>query len=146
MNGDASHHLPARRPAAVIALVLLVAGCASTGAPSSTHAGASRPLETVAPAPSTVVGEVPDEILDAILADAAERSGAELADLDVLTAEGVAWPDGSLGCPELGGVYTQAIVDGYQVILYADGTQLDYRVGEGGGFRLCEAGDRPTES
>lgn len=146
MTGEAPHRIPLALPATALATLLLVAGCAPAGAPSSTHAGASRPLETVAPAPSTVVGEVPEEILGAILADAAERSGLEPGDLDVLTAEMVAWPDGSLGCPELGGVYTQAVVDGYQVVLDADGTQLDYRVGEGGGFRLCEAGGRPTES
>lgn len=129
----------------MIALALLVAGCTPAGAPR-TQGAASPAVETVAPAPSLVAGEVPDEILDAILADAVERSSVELAGLEVLTAERVAWPDGSLGCPELGGVYTQAIVDGYQVVLDADGTQLDYRVGEGGVFRLCEAGGRPTES
>ena len=50
------------------------------------------------------------------------------------------WPDGSLGCPQPGQVYTQALVDGYHVVLDADGDELDYRVGSGGSFNLCENG------
>ena len=33
--------------------------------------------------------------------------------------------------------YTQALVDGYQVIVSAGGKEYDYRAGSGG-FRLCE--------
>ncbi len=34
--------------------------------------------------------------------------------------------------------YTQALVDGYHVVIVAGGEELDYRVGSGGSFRLCE--------
>ena len=37
------------------------------------------------------------------------------ADLKVLSAEAVTWSDGSLGCPEPGMMYTQALVPGYRV-------------------------------
>ncbi len=85
-----------------------------------------------------MVGEVPDDVLDPILAAAAERTGLAAAEITVVEAAQVTWPDGSLGCPEPGQAYTQALVDGYQVILDAGGEELDYRVGSGGSFRLCE--------
>ena len=40
--------------------------------------------------------------------------------------------------------YTQALVDGYQVILRAGDEALDYRVTAQGGFRVCEDGGRPS--
>ncbi|WP_418605475.1 hypothetical protein [Georgenia sp. SUBG003] len=47
------------------------------------------------------------------------------------------WNDGSLGCPEPGTVYTQALVDGYHVVLEAGGERYDYRVGGAADVRLC---------
>jgi hypothetical protein len=87
-----------------------------------------------------VVGEVPADILDAILAAAADRTGIAAAEIEVIRAEQVTWPDGSLGCPQPDQMYTQALVDGYQVVVDAGGEELDYRVGSGGSFRLCEGG------
>jgi hypothetical protein len=79
---------------------------------------------------------VPQDILDAVLADASQRTGTPAEDLVITKAELVTWPDGGLGCPEPGMVYIQVLVDGYQVVV-ADGvTQLDYR-GDGNGFRIC---------
>ncbi len=49
------------------------------------------------------------------------------------------WNDGSLGCPQPGQLYTQALVDGFQVVLEVDDEQFDYRVGSGTDVRLCEA-------
>jgi hypothetical protein len=95
------------------------------------------------PAPSTsepppVTGGVPAELLDEIIADAAERVGVAVADVAVVRAEAVTWPDGSLGCPEPDMGYTQALVPGYWVVVDAEGQELDYRVGRQGSFRLCE--------
>ena len=62
------------------------------------------------------------------------------SDPEVVSAEAVTWNDGSLGCPEAGQAYTQALVDGYQVILEVDGERYDYRVGSGASVKLCEGG------
>ena len=78
-----------------------------------------------------IVGEVPDGILSAILQDAEERVGGE-PDFTVLRSEAVVWSDGALGCPEPGQSYTQALVDGYWVVLQVGDVQLDYRVTERG--------------
>lgn len=91
-----------------------------------------------------MTGEVPSAILEPILADAAERLSVDPIQLTVLVAEQVTWPDGSLGCPQPGMSYTQALVDGYRVVVEAADTELDYRVGGSGGFRLCEGAGRPS--
>lgn len=144
----------------LLALVLLLAACGSgepgddtvaPGASSTTEGGSEGEATTTLPdrvdpsrvtVPETtppVTGEVPQGILDEILADASERAGVPVAEFTVRKSEAATWSDGSLGCPQPGELYTQAIVDGYWVELVApDGTVLDYRVGDGGDFRLCE--------
>lgn len=91
------------------------------------------------PSGAAPVGEIPAEILDRILADAVVRTSTDLADIEVIRGEAITWPDGSLGCPEPGMMYTQALVDGYQIVVSDGTTELDYRVGNGGGFRICTA-------
>ena len=54
------------------------------------------------------------------------------------------WSDSSLGCPEPGLVYTQALVPGYHVILEQAGTQYDYHADRRGNFSLCPP-DRAKE-
>lgn len=85
-----------------------------------------------------VTGEVPDEIMEAILEDAVTRTGLSRAELEVERAEAVTWSDGSLGCPQPGEFYTQALVDGYWVELSGPEVWLDYRVDDRGIFKLCE--------
>jgi len=91
-----------------------------------------------------VTGEVPQAILARIRAHAIDRTGASETAIDVIRAEAVVWADGSLGCPEQGMSYTQALVDGYQVVVVSPDEELDYRVGAGGGFRLCERAHPPS--
>lgn len=88
-------------------------------------------------------GAVPQAVVDSILEDAAQRTGADPATARVLRAEAVTWSDGSLGCPEPGMFYTEALVDGYWVIVELGGQTLDYRVGAHGAFRLCEQPEQP---
>ena len=58
--------------------------------------------------------------------------------MTIVSAHAETFSDGSLGCPEPGMMYTQALVDGYQVVVEANGTQLDYRGSGPGQFRVCE--------
>jgi hypothetical protein len=85
-----------------------------------------------------VIGEVPPDLLEEIIADLVQRTGAERSTVHVLQSEQVVWPDGSLGCPQPGMVYTQALVGGYQVMLEHGGETYDYRASEKGTFILCE--------
>jgi hypothetical protein len=88
--------------------------------------------------PGPVTGEVPPNLLDAILADAESRTDIPQEEFAVVRAEAVVWNDGSLGCPQPGMMYTQALVDGYWVVLEAGSEQYDYRADQGSYFLLCE--------
>src|SRR5437764_3717862 len=110
--------------------------------------GGGREVEApiaTSPAPtpiekSPMKGEVPQEILSPILDEAAARAHVPREQLMIVRAESVVWNDGSLGCPEPGMMYTQALVNGYWIVIDAAGEKYDFRVGRGGNFRLCPAG------
>jgi hypothetical protein len=89
----------------------------------------------------SVNGEAPEDVLSPIIADVRERTGAESAEIEVVRRQSITWNDGSLGCPQPGMVYTQALVDGYWVVLSYQGQEFDYRVNDRGAFFLCE---KPT--
>jgi hypothetical protein len=87
-----------------------------------------------------VKGEVPQRILHPILKEAAALAKVAHEKLVILRAQPVVWNDGSLGCPEPGMMYTQALVNGYWVVINAGGETYDFRVGRDGRFRLCPEG------
>jgi hypothetical protein len=81
--------------------------------------------------------------MDAVRSRLAADTGLDASAAEVKVAEEVEWPDGSLGCPEPGMMYTQALVPGYRVVLVLDGREYDYRiVARSGAIRLCE-GTKP---
>jgi len=97
-----------------------------------------EPMDAPGEAGERVTGEAPQELLDAILDDAASRTGLDRSELIIVQDEAVVWPDGSLGCPEPGMMYTMALVHGYHVIVRAGEQELDYRTGRNNFFTLCE--------
>ena len=58
--------------------------------------------------------------------DAAARSGVAPDEVLVTDTELVTWPNGAVGCPEPGMMYTQALVDSYRITVEADGEQYVY--------------------
>lgn len=98
-------------------------------------------LERVQPTESNpVMGEVPANILDEIIADLVGSTGADPQSIQVVRAEVVVWNDGSLGCPKPGEVYIQILINGYWVVLLVEGIEYDYRASDTGYFFLCEGG------
>lgn len=81
-----------------------------------------------------------ESVTATVLQDAAQRTGIDTVDLIVESARPVTWGDGSLGCPEPGMNYTQALVPGYRILVRAGGQLLDYHAGRRGHFMLCPAG------
>jgi hypothetical protein len=102
----------------------------------------SPPGDTVPSTAPPIVGEVPENIMNVLRSDLEGRVG-EGIEIVVVRAESVTWPDGSLGCREPGQTYTQALVDGYHVVLRVEGEDFDYRVGSVDNFKLCEVLLRP---
>jgi len=93
--------------------------------------------------PTPVTGEVPPELLDSILTDLTTRTGAAPGQVSIIRGQAVVWNDGSLGCPQPGMMYTQALVNGYWVELEFGGQIFDYRASDTGYFFLCESGMQP---
>ena len=99
-----------------------------------------------------VTGEVPEELLNAMQRDLVTRLSAGNANISVVVAEAVTWNDGSLGCPEPGRIYTQAIVPGYRVVLELAGQRYSYHADSAGYFVPCDvqlmlppSGKTPTQ-
>ena len=124
----------------LFAFTLVACGRLGTSAGDTDSNADPSPNSSASPATSAPAPEgIPDAVWAAILADLERQTGGP-SDPEVVTAEAVTWNDGSLGCPEAGQAYTQALVDGYQVILEVGGERYDYRVGSGASVRLCEGG------
>ena len=70
-------------------------------------------------------------------ADLGQRSGVEALQIELVAYEEVTWRDGSLGCPQPGMMYTQALVDGYLIQLQADGQTYNYHGANGRDPFLC---------
>lgn len=130
--------------AAAIALsALTLTACATEGtsmpSPGDTASSSRPPFQTASPAPLTPTGsaaDLPAAKWDALIADLAARGVT--GEPAVISSERVDFSDGSLGCPAPGMSYTQAIVEGYRVVVRADDRVFDYRFGNGDNPRLCE--------
>lgn len=83
-----------------------------------------------------------EEVVQDAIRDLAARLVVAEADIEVIEVRDVQWPDGALGCPEEGKMYTQAVVDGTQVILGADGRVYDYHAGDDGEPFLCSSDEK----
>jgi hypothetical protein len=122
-----------------LASLTIVLSMASAGCGAQTAGRSAIPAVPAqeSPMPSIVTLS---ELTEKVLADAAKRSGMDKASLKVESAEAVTWSDGSLGCPEPGMMYTQALVPGYRVKVRAGEELLDYRAGSRGYFVVCLGG------
>lgn len=130
--------MPVAPPAAAIAALLLaLGGCSPQSEPQNEAASLAPTAPVDAAARQAATGEVPAPLLDAILEDLVEQEGIERDAIDVERAESVIWPDGSLGCPQPGVMYTQAQVPGYWVVLRWRDKSYDYRASEKGQFQRC---------
>ncbi len=84
-----------------------------------------------------------DETMQAI--EAAVADGAERDDIEVREAASVTWPDGSLGCPEDDEMYTQALVEGYRIVLDVAGDEVVFHGAEGEPPFRCDDPQPPVD-
>lgn len=80
---------------------------------------------------------VPPATLDDLIASIASQAGVTPAHVKVVKNEALTWRDGSLGCPEPGMAYSQALIDGYHVVLSVNGETYDMRAARKGRFARC---------
>ncbi|MGH2446837.1 MAG: hypothetical protein ACRDGD_12490 [Candidatus Limnocylindria bacterium] len=159
---------------AIVLATLMLTACAAPGAtgpaatsPQATGAASTNAAESPSPSqppvnipsvgpqsPSApaVIGDPPpsggdlDALVAEVMRDAEERTGVPASEIVVVSAEAVTWSDGSLGCPQPGQVYTQALVPGYRVILDVEGEELSYHADDRGNYRACDNPQPPIET
>jgi hypothetical protein len=130
----------------VVGLGLLLAGC---GDPVD-EGGTEPPAQTTAPetiSTTEVTTTSEDSMADqdmvqAAVSHLASRLGISEEEIEVVEVRAVQWPDGALGCPEEGKMYTQAVVDGTQVLLGFEERIYDYHAGSDGDVFLCPSVER----
>jgi len=91
---------------------------------------------------------IPREVRHAVVADAARRFNVAESAVVLTRAEQVTWPDGSLGCPEPGRMYTQMLVAGFRVAARTTAGELTYHTDSRGNVVNCSLGrlqQRPAE-
>jgi hypothetical protein len=128
-------------------------GCAAVGAPAATAQPHRSPGLTAGHDASTVSAVLTAQLQSMIqlaLDDAARRSQRDAATLKVTSAEPVTWPDGSIGCPQPGRQYTQALVPGFRIRIDAGARILEYHASQRGQPFYCPpdriTGPTPADS
>lgn len=134
---------------ALLALLgLVLAGCGVPGddtggeATTTTSTSISTTTSTIGTTTTSEDQMQDQQVVQAALSDLAARLGVAEEDIEVVEVRDVQWPDGALGCPEEGEMYTQAVVDGTQVLLGVDARIYDYHAGSDGEPFLCPSDEK----
>lgn len=89
--------------------------------------------ETLSPKPAgepVAITALSKAVRRAVVAEAAKRFGVAESGVVLASAERVTWSDASLGCPEPGMMYTQALVPGFRVVARAAAGLLVYHTND----------------
>lgn len=128
-------------------VALAVAGCGQAANPGA-GAETSVPSPPVEPASTTSIPSpdpsMPSETdpIAAATDDLSIRLEVDPASISVVETREEQWPDGSLGCPQEGELYTQALVDGTQIFLSVGDRLYDYRADSDGNVKLCPSEEK----
>ena len=133
--------------AGLLIIPLLVACAAGSGSPpvSGRAIPSAEPIPSDGALPPGGSDGLPADMLEDVIALAEEETGVDRSEIHVVLAEAVTWSDGSIGCPEAGMMYTQALVPGYRVILDIAGEELAFHAPESGEFKPCRSPIEPVE-
>ncbi len=130
-----------------ILLATLMAILAACGAGTDPDAvGDATTVATTTPTTGSDTTTMPSNeqlpIVAPAIEDLTRRLRAPSDAIEVVSAEEVTWPDGSLGCPEPGMSYTQAVVDGSKVVLRHEDRVFVYHAGDDDQPFLCASEDK----
>lgn len=135
-------------PISLLGVALLVA-CGQAPGTGAEPTTTSPPTTTSQPEPTTTTeGDVtpstsqPADTTEAAVVDLSRHLLVTRDEIEVVETRDVTWPDGALGCPEEGMVYTQATVEGTQVILQVGDRVYVYHAGDDGAPFLCPSDDK----
>jgi hypothetical protein len=130
------------RYVALAAAAWLIVGCSASGGASNNPPGAPDGSDDIEPisspaAPTPGRLDLPSSFIDPVVAEVARVANVPSEAVEVISAGPVTFPNGALGCPAPGVLYTQVQVDGYRIVLAVGGTTYDYRGTAPGTFRRC---------
>jgi hypothetical protein len=142
----------------VAAMILVVVACGEPATDSATTTSDGSVSSTTVPEftsttspppgddlfPGQEIPEGAESVVETAIADLAERLGVGADTVGIIGVQEMTWSDGSLDCPEPGMSYTQALVEGYWILLNGNGRAYDYRATENGFVKLCESAVSPT--
>lgn len=99
--------------------------------------------------PNLPTGPVPTSVserpqVQAAIADVAAREGVDPSEVSVAGYTTLTWNDGSLGCPEPGRMYTQALVPGELLVLQIEERLFSYHAATGKTFAYCAKPQIPS--
>lgn len=86
---------------------------------------------------------MPRDLRRAIASAAAKHLKVEESSVVLTRAERVTWSDGSLGCPQPGMMYTQALVPGYRVTAMTAAGEVVYHTDDRGQVVSCASSNVP---
>ena len=106
--------------ALILIFVMASTGCGKKNEPAALDP--QRPKHSA----DVVQGSTQGKIVELALEDLAKLLNITKNKILLKNVEEVTWNDGSLGYPEEGYNYTQALVEGYRIILYYSGQHYEY--------------------
>jgi hypothetical protein len=133
-------------------LLFLTISCALAPSPTVETEGTASPAptgpETVLPtqgdpARMPAISQTPGasglkNLIERARDDLSQRVSVSAAQIKLVEATEVEWPDSSLGCPQEGMSYLQVITPGYRILLEAGGIQYEYHSNRDTYFVYCE--------
>ena len=115
----------------LVAIMMTACGVDST-APKTDRSAQEQGTTQPTPDP-----EDKKDLAEIALSDLAQRLGVDRQVLQVVDSSSVTWPNGALGCPAPDGSYTQALVQGFHLVLTDGIAEYHYHASAAGEPFLC---------
>jgi len=123
------------RPLIRTPLLCVLAGAMALTACSEASSSADPPNANVS-------AELLDEVGQAVAV--LLNDGTPASELTVVYAQRVTWPDGAIGCPEPDKVYTQALVEGYRIVVDTPEGEVVFHGADDGEPNRCDDPQPPV--
>ncbi len=114
-----------------ISIVLLQAGYGVTKESSAIQAEKTAPMSKL-----VATGSKEERMTELAKDDLAALLGVKKSDISIESVTEEIWTSGALGFPEKGKFYTQALVNGYRIILIHKGKRYEYHTNSEGYVKL----------
>lgn len=127
-----------------VLFVMILSACAPEAEPTRQSV---FPVEDSNMGPKPTRTPVPVKLTPAqtaALAALTDMTGLPADKLTLISTEAVTWPDGCLGVQRAGVVCTQALVEGFKIVIEADGEQYEFHTNEDGSAVVLASGEDVT--